>query len=341
MNYFKFKSINEDLGSTIIENVFINHYMISAPGDYVKVYILGLKYSQNYDGCNLSNNTIAKTLQISEQTVMDSWLYWKKQGIIELTPHDNNYDSDDFTIVYLSIKEIMLNIKDSDKKDENFKYSPQRIIDARKNKNIHDMFEYIKRISGRDASTTEMFEILNWIEDYGFSPEVVIVLYDDCHSRGKKDFPYLRQVARNWFDANIKTIQDVSSYLENHKQKWQKFGRILNFFRMGRPNAKEEEFLNTWFFTYNQSEEVILKACELMSEKTMKPSFAYLDKILKEWHENGLDSIEKIEEYKKSKKESKKSSDKKPSFNNFENRTYDTKLLKERLLKNTRGEISE
>lgn len=33
--------------ATDVENIFINEYMPAAPGDFVKVYLYGLLYSQN------------------------------------------------------------------------------------------------------------------------------------------------------------------------------------------------------------------------------------------------------------------------------------------------------
>ena len=43
MNRFELVTSHDDLGVTPIENIFINHYMPMARGDYVKVYLYGLK----------------------------------------------------------------------------------------------------------------------------------------------------------------------------------------------------------------------------------------------------------------------------------------------------------
>ena len=37
MNHFIFESRNDDMGVTVVENLFINHFMPQARGDYVKV----------------------------------------------------------------------------------------------------------------------------------------------------------------------------------------------------------------------------------------------------------------------------------------------------------------
>lgn len=349
MNIFKLKSNNEDLGHTYIENLFISHYMPSASGSYVKVYLLGLKYSQSYVNNMLSNETIAKTLGLTAEEVINAWKYWEDQGIIRLYAYSSPGSEGDFTVEYLSIKEIMLNIKE--KEENTGKYSPERIITARSNQQIREMFDYFRKIFARELSPNELFMFLDWIDDYNLPPDVVRLIIDDCVSRDKKDMPYLKQVAKNWFDAGIDSVQKANEYNARHKEKWQKYNKVLSFLRLGRqPTSVEEEMLNKWFYTFEYSVDIVLKACELTT-KTLKPSFNYIDKILTEWYQKGFRTLPEIEAYLLkgsshgsdcSKKGEKKSSGReKPTFNNFTNRTYDAKALEEAWLKKSRGELSE
>lgn len=317
--------------------------MPQAPGSYVKVYILGLKYAQNHSSIALSNETLAKTLDISEEEVAMAWKYWEAQDIIRLCPYIDG--GEDMVVDFLSIKEIMLNIKE--KKPQIDKYSPDRIIAARQNYKVRDMFEYIKKLYGREPSTNEIFTYLDWVDDYNMPPELVILLIEDCLSRSKKELPYLKQVAKNWFDAGVNTLDKANEYTEKHKEKWQKYSKVLNFLRVGRaPTAIEEEMLNKWFYQFNYSEEIVIRACTLMAN-TIKPSFSYLDKILSEWHSKSLNTIQEIEAYiTKSHntapaKGRTNNKTQKSTFNNFSNRTYDANALEDKLLKKSRGELNE
>jgi hypothetical protein len=58
-----------------------------APQDYVKVYLLGLKYSQSYVNNMLSTDTVAKTLGITRDEVHAAWRDWSEQDIIKLYPY--------------------------------------------------------------------------------------------------------------------------------------------------------------------------------------------------------------------------------------------------------------
>ena len=65
---------------TPVENLFISEYAKAAPGDYVKVYLLGLMYA-NLD-MPFDNSGIAKAFGLSLEEVDKAWDYWKEAGIV-------------------------------------------------------------------------------------------------------------------------------------------------------------------------------------------------------------------------------------------------------------------
>lgn len=339
MNYFRLKHFNEDLGNTLIENVFINHYMPSAPGDYVKVYLLGLKSSCSQANNFISNDTMAKTIGTSTVAVEEAWAYWEEQGIIKKV---FSFEKDCTFIEFLSIKELMLNIKGEKKKYG--RYDVDRIISARQDNEIKNMFDHINKTYGRELSQNEIFTILDWIEDYKFPPEIVIMIIDYCYSKNIKDLPYLKQVARNWFDAGINSKSKALEYMNQHKERWYNYSKVLNFLRIKRqPTVAEEKVLYKWFYEYAFSDEIILKACEL-TVNTIRPSISYMDKILSDWHEREFKALKEIEQYlSKKPKDTVKGRTKtqKSTFDNFAGRTYDPELLKQRLLKKDKGGPNE
>ena len=65
---------------TEVENIFINEYMVTAPGEYVKVYLYALMCAQM--GLYVSFSDIAKALMQSEEDVGKAFLYWKQRGAV-------------------------------------------------------------------------------------------------------------------------------------------------------------------------------------------------------------------------------------------------------------------
>lgn len=63
---FKKRQIKEIyLSNTNVENIFISEYMVAAPGEYVKVFLLSLMYA-NLEK-ELDNADIAKQLSLAEE----------------------------------------------------------------------------------------------------------------------------------------------------------------------------------------------------------------------------------------------------------------------------------
>ena len=65
---------------TDVENIFINEYMASAPGDFVKVYL----FAQMYAGVreSLDNDMIARQLSMKVEDVAKAWSYLECMGVI-------------------------------------------------------------------------------------------------------------------------------------------------------------------------------------------------------------------------------------------------------------------
>ena len=74
------KNRNIFLYTSRVENLFISEFMPDAPGDYVKVFLLGLMYAQ-YDE-EMDSRKIAISLGLSEDEVEEAWIYWASRGVI-------------------------------------------------------------------------------------------------------------------------------------------------------------------------------------------------------------------------------------------------------------------
>ena len=59
--------------------MFINEYMVNAPGDYVKVFLYGLMYADL--AMSLENDMIANELAMEDEDVLKAWSYWEKQNL--------------------------------------------------------------------------------------------------------------------------------------------------------------------------------------------------------------------------------------------------------------------
>ena len=86
---------NSPIEFTPVSNIFIDKYMAEARGEFVKVYLLMLKYRTSGE-VGVNSSIVASNLHLLESDVMNALDYWNTEGIIKLTPIDNmgNYDID-------------------------------------------------------------------------------------------------------------------------------------------------------------------------------------------------------------------------------------------------------
>ena len=69
--------------ATLVENEFIDKYMAEANGEYVKVYLLLLRYKCD-PSVNLGVSEIADILDSTEKDVNRALDYWTKKGLLDV-----------------------------------------------------------------------------------------------------------------------------------------------------------------------------------------------------------------------------------------------------------------
>ena len=76
-------------GYTAVSDLFIDEYVPSANGDFVKVYLYLLRLLTRKNS-SLSISSLADTFNQTENDVMRALRYWDKSGLVCLSYDDNN-----------------------------------------------------------------------------------------------------------------------------------------------------------------------------------------------------------------------------------------------------------
>ncbi|MHC1720106.1 MAG: DnaD domain protein [Clostridiaceae bacterium] len=325
MSTFLFKNRNSVF--TPVSNVFIENYMPRARGEYVKVYLLGLKYCVSGEP-GAASHILADALDLLETDVLNAWIYWNDTGLIKMIPMDN---MGNFTIQFLDIPEPA-GVKPND----------VNLMEELNNSSTKDMLQDIEKLLFRPLSSSEMEMYINWQQEYDFSHEIILLLIQYCASRGKSDPRYIEKTAITWHEAKIRTVDDAQTFIKKHEDKWVKIRKIMKY--LGIRDAEimkpQEELMDKWLNSYGFDLDVIFKACNVCFERINKADFKYIDGILTSWYKEGIKSLEDI-----SKKDSKRTYNKgggykfSPAkkqtvgnFDNFEQREYDYDDLEKKLL---------
>lgn len=78
---------NSPVTFTPISNIFIEKHMPKARGEFVKVYILMLKYILSGE-LGVSSSIIASKLNLLESDIMNAFYYWQDEGLLKIVPID-------------------------------------------------------------------------------------------------------------------------------------------------------------------------------------------------------------------------------------------------------------
>jgi DnaD/phage-associated family protein len=292
---------NDDLSVTLIENIFINHYMPKAPGDFVKVYLLGLKYCQSNSLSAISDKVIAKSLNLLESDVIKAWKYWESEGIVKV----ESPDEESTRINYFNIASLML---------EGKKLPSKKSVEDKNTNLTREMYKTIEYMFSRPLSTKELQIINSWIEDLFFTPELVTLLVEYCIGKQKKDFNYMNKVALTWYDKKIKTYDDAMSHIDSTNTKWANYYKIMHFLGFNRqPSKAETEYMDKWLDEYKMSLDMILEGCRKMTGLN-KPNFRYLNTVLKSWHEKGYTAPDQVVDDRPATKQSPEEKDSKYDY---------------------------
>ena len=311
--------------TTVLENEFIDQYMIKANGEYVKVYLLLLRH-QNESSAPLGISQIADILEVTEKDVIRALNYWNKQGLLE-------YESAE-TAPSASPKPAPDVVPESSSKVPDIRQFKSR-------KEFKELLFVAEQYLGKTLSVTDIDTITYFFETLKMSAELIEYLIEYCVENGHKSMHYIQKVALSWHKQDIKTVdQAKTSSLLYNKNCYS----ILNAYGIkGRaPAASEIAYIRKWNEEYAFTLDIILEACNRTMNAIHQPSFEYTDSILKKWHNQNVRHFKDIAaldaSFTREKEQKNKQTAKTPvvkatnKFNNFESRSYDMNELERKLV---------
>lgn len=321
---------SKSVGFTPVSNIFIEKYMPQARGEFIKIYLLMLKYNISGE-LGVSSSILASSLNLLESDIMNALHYWNDLGVIKLTSIDK---MGNFNIEFLDLTE---DTKTPEKQID--------LLEALDSNNTKDMLKDIEVLLGRPLSPNEMSLYLNWQREFGFSSELILILIEYCVSKGKSDHRYIEKVALAWHDQKISTIEQAQNLIKKTEDKWINIRKILSYLGINNTDIMkpQQDMIEKWILAFKFPNEVIFKACDICFERLNRADFKYIDGILSNWNKNNIRTLEDIalkdnkpvqnSSFQKNSYNNNTTNSKVPhKFNNFEPRQYDYDSLEKKLL---------
>ncbi|MDP4133905.1 MAG: DnaD domain protein [Bacillota bacterium] len=273
---------------------FVDYYMKDADPTFVKVYIYGRRqcYSDN-PKCNVSD--VALALGILESDVLRAWKYWEGKGVVSLICNSTDNPTD-FGIEFADLS-CTSDSKQGPKENAKPTYKISDITNKEtEDHSLKEMYTHAEMLLGRTLSQNDIITLYGFYDWLELPVEVILMIIEHCVSMDKKNMRYMETVALSWYDMGICTAEKASSHLsaiEKKSKAKRHFKKLLNI--TGRDLSDSEcAYIAEWSENMGFSDEMIKLAYEKTVLSTGKVTFQYMHAILKDWHNNGIDTPDKV-----------------------------------------------
>jgi len=351
--------------ATLVSNEFIDIYMPSANGEFVKIYLYLLRCI-NSGAEDFSICSLADRFNHTENDICRALKYWESQNLLVLETGDDGkvsgiflrdpsvYGSEAGTAAAPSASlspssfaedrtetaAVFEEKKPAAESPAGAKVPPksltrERIETLSCQEDIQQLFYIIEQYLGKTLGSSHIETILYLYDKLHFSAELIEYLVEYCVSRGSRSIRYIETVALAWHAEHITTVEQAQE-VTNQYSKYI-FSVLKCFGIKGRnPVSSEITYIKKWSSEYGFTIDIITEACERTMAQIHQPSFEYTDKILCNWHKQGVQRHSDIARLDERRPKSRKAASTAPAannkFNNFEQRSYDFDELERRLL---------
>lgn len=273
--FCKFSSQYAMSTSTLVDNVFLQEFMPSENGDYVKVYLYGLYFCSARPDATIEE--FAKDLNLTEEDIANCMYYWQEKGLVQVLSEQP------FQVKYMPIKSVIENARKYNK-DEfvNFNIAAQELI------------------GGRMISVNEYTDYYTLLKTFGMSQEALLLIIKYCvEQKGNRvGSAYILTVAKNWAYEKILSEEAVLTKLQEMQAKSPELQDVFKCLGLKRtPNHSDFNMLQTWNNEFGFNQETILYVAKKLKHKA---GMEKLHSKLVKYYEAMLLSVKEIEDFENS-----------------------------------------
>ena len=317
---------NINAAVTAVSNTFIDEYMGTASGEYVKVYLYLLRHA----GESVEIPDIADALNHTEADVRRALAYWERAGVLapekeEPVVSESAVTRENMTDTGYMAPESRRNYGDTDVEG---RMPEETMADNGKQPQSSDRgmakqqsgtpdipdagnsYDRMKRLSADEEFSALLYAVQQYLgktfsaiecEKFAYfydvlhmSCELLEYLAEYCAEGGHTSIRYIEKVALNWYQAGIHTRDEAREHSTRYSKDTSAVMKAFGI--MGRnAGTAEQEFMRRWFKEFGFDAAIVTEACNRTLTATGAASFPYADKILTGWKENGVRTLQDVE----------------------------------------------
>jgi len=265
----------------LVDNIFINEFLPSAPDLCVKAYLMGLSKCNNADDNENTLEYFSQKLKVCEDDIISLFKYWEDKGLVQLL------STDPIEVRYLPIRSTRGQVR---------KYQVDKYTDF--NIQVQELF------GTRLVMPNEFVEMYNLIENHHIEEKALLEIFKYCvDMKGFNISPnYCLIVAKDWEREGVKSSVQVQNKIAELGVIDDKMSLILSAIGTKRKvQIEDKDLLNKWLTVFGFEMNVIIFVIKTLKNKKRHVDVNVLDEALTKYFEMKLMSIQEIENYENEK----------------------------------------
>jgi DNA replication protein DnaD len=188
------------------------------------------------------------------------------------------------------------------------------------NANYKKLADFIASKTGNLMSVKMASELKKWLNELNFQPEFLFCLLEMCFERNISNPRAITKIASDIKEYSINTVEGLELYFNSYTSSDQNkmatisqfdpdIAEFGNFTGIDMSAEARKMVYYKWRYDWRFSHKMIMKAGEVMCQRTRNGGLEYIDSVLKNWMSKEIrlveDAEKEIEDFKSRSKKDK------------------------------------
>ena len=305
---------------------FIDSFLADCPPVYPLIFIWSYRKAQ--EGTAVTSDELMKEFRLTSKDVSLAWRHWEEKGLVCIG--GEKMDEVSFLDVYESAKtETAQDRNFSKQATERPQYSTEELACYREaSQDVARLFARAERTMGKLLTYHDMNVIFGFHDWLRLPIDVIEYLLTYCDENEHRNLRYIEKCALDWADNDVDSLESAMHHVRRYDWKYRSILRHVGI-RSKYVTANQKKYIDRWVDEWKMPHEVILFCCEKCEDSTKEFKWPWVNKVLGEWHKQGVATLEDAKracddfsDKEKSKKFAKPVAPKNNRFINFKQSEY-------------------
>lgn len=210
--------------ATCISNDFLDTYLATANGDYIKVYLFMLRHK----GEQFTATDAADALNLTEGDIERAVRYWEKQGVLkagaDALVREELQQEDEAPAEALTTQKRMeaaaaMPAQQMAQAEEKLEQMSGTVDDILEDEEFAGILFVAKHVLPTLPSVRQVETLQYMYKDLKMQADVIEYLLEYCASIKKTTSKYMQAVAINWHEQGIVTLAQARNLIKSFEEK--------------------------------------------------------------------------------------------------------------------------